>query len=218
MYMTPLSSSEIEAYNASSNTAKNGMDPEASQDRFLKLLVAQLNNQDPMNPMDNAQMTTQMAQINTVSGIQEMNKTLKGMADQFTAAQSMQGVSLAGHDVLVAGNTLTVNDGKAQGSFDLSGLATSVKVDVLGKAGEVLATVPLGAMSAGRQSFTWEAGTVDPAKVAAFRVNAVQGDTSVPATPLAQVRVRSVSFLDGAMKLHTSDGKSVGYADVKAFM
>ena len=54
---------------------------QASQDRFLKLLVAQLNNQDPLNPMDNAQMTTQMAQINTVSGIQELNATLKGMAD-----------------------------------------------------------------------------------------------------------------------------------------
>lgn len=218
MYMTALSSSEIEAYNATSNTAKNGMDPAESQDRFLKLLVAQLNNQDPMNPMDNAQMTTQMAQINTVSGIQEMNKTLKGMAEQFTASQSMQGVSLAGHDVLVAGNSLTVTDGKAQGSFDLSSSATSVKVDVLGKTGEVLATVPLGAMSAGRQSFTWEAGTVDPAKVAGYKVNASMGDKSVPVTAYAQVKVQSVSFVDGAMRLNTSDGKSVGYADVKAFM
>jgi flagellar basal-body rod modification protein FlgD len=49
-------------------------DPQAMQDRFLKLLVAQINNQDPLNPMDNAQMTTQMAQINTVSGIQQLNR------------------------------------------------------------------------------------------------------------------------------------------------
>ncbi|HPW83568.1 MAG TPA: flagellar hook capping FlgD N-terminal domain-containing protein, partial [Rhodoferax sp.] len=48
-------------------TAEVKSDAEKSQDRFLKLLVAQLNNQDPMNPMDNAQMTSQMAQINTVS-------------------------------------------------------------------------------------------------------------------------------------------------------
>ena len=218
MYMTPLTSSEIEAYNASSNTAKNGMDPAESQDRFLKLLVAQLNNQDPMNPMDNAQMTTQMAQINTVSGIQEMNKTLKGMAEQFTSSQNMQGVSLAGHDVLVEGNSLAVTDGKAQGTFDLSASATSVNVDVLGKNGEVLATVPLGAMSAGRQTFTWVPGSVDPTKVVGYKVNASMADKSVPATTYAQVKVQSVSFVGGAMRLQTSDGKSVAYTDVKAFM
>ncbi|MBX9833033.1 MAG: flagellar hook assembly protein FlgD, partial [Burkholderiaceae bacterium] len=49
---------------------------EGAQDRFLKLLVAQLNNQDPMNPLDNAQMTSQIAQINTVTGIQQLNETV----------------------------------------------------------------------------------------------------------------------------------------------
>ena len=53
------------------------------QDRFLKLLVAQLNNQDPMNPMDNAQMTSQMAQINTVTGIQKMQQSIDLMTSQF---------------------------------------------------------------------------------------------------------------------------------------
>ena len=75
-----------------------------SQDRFLKLLVAQLNNQDPMNPMDNAQMTSQMAQINTVSGIQELNATMKSMATQFQSCV-MQGASMIGHDVLLKSNT-----------------------------------------------------------------------------------------------------------------
>ena len=55
-------------------------DPAAAQDRFLKLLVAQLNNQDPMNPLDNAQMTSQMAQINTVTGIQQLNQTMASKA------------------------------------------------------------------------------------------------------------------------------------------
>lgn len=59
----------------STNTKANANDPAAAQDRFLKLLVAQLNNQDPMNPLDNAQMTSQIAQINTVTGIQQLNQT-----------------------------------------------------------------------------------------------------------------------------------------------
>ncbi|MFM8767622.1 MAG: flagellar hook assembly protein FlgD, partial [Rubrivivax sp.] len=77
---------------------------EESGDRFLKLLVTQLKNQDPMNPMDNAQLTTQMAQINTVSGIQQLNETIKGMATQFGAMQVLQGAAMVGRDVLTEGN------------------------------------------------------------------------------------------------------------------
>ncbi|MEG0141807.1 MAG: flagellar hook capping FlgD N-terminal domain-containing protein, partial [Comamonas sp.] len=62
------------------NTKSSVTDPNEAQDRFLKLLVAQLNNQDPMNPMDNAQMTSQMAQINTVTGIQQLNQTMQSMS------------------------------------------------------------------------------------------------------------------------------------------
>lgn len=80
---------------ASSNSTAANMDPAQSQDRFLKLLVAQLNNQDPMNPMDNAQMTTQLAQINTVSGIQQLNQTVTSMVNQFSALQMLQGANCA---------------------------------------------------------------------------------------------------------------------------
>ena len=89
-------------------------------DRFLKLLVAQINSQDPLNPMDNAQMTTQMAQINTVTGIQQVNQTLKSLMDQFSAVQTIQGASLVGRQIVTQGNSLSVKDGVAQGSFSLS--------------------------------------------------------------------------------------------------
>ncbi|HEX5390748.1 MAG TPA: flagellar hook capping FlgD N-terminal domain-containing protein, partial [Burkholderiaceae bacterium] len=70
MFMSPLSTSEIDAYNAKGGANAASSDPQAAQDKFLKLMVAQLANQDPLNPMDNAELTSQMAQINTVSGIQ----------------------------------------------------------------------------------------------------------------------------------------------------
>src|SRR3990167_8514165 len=70
-----------------------------AQDRFLKLLVAQLKNQDPLNPMDNAQITTQMAQISTVSGIDKLNSTLQSMAAAFNAGQSLQATAMIGHGV-----------------------------------------------------------------------------------------------------------------------
>src|SRR5690606_38631244 len=113
-----------------SSTAKSATTAtgaEATQDRFLKLLVAQLNNQDPMNPMDNAQMTTQMTQINTVAGIESLNATLKGMATQFSAMQTLQGTSLIGREALVAGNTFGFDGAYGKAAFRLDAAAQSVQ-------------------------------------------------------------------------------------------
>ena len=103
MFSAPLDLSGL-GNTPGSSTAKSATsatNAEATQDRFLKLLVAQLNNQDPMNPMDNAQMTTQMTQINTVAGIESLNATLKGMAAQYSSMQTMQGITLIGREALV---------------------------------------------------------------------------------------------------------------------
>ena len=62
-------------------------------DRFLKLLVAQMQNQDPLNPMDNAQVTSQMAQINTVTGIEKLNTTVSGLNGQLVQLQALQGAT-----------------------------------------------------------------------------------------------------------------------------
>jgi flagellar basal-body rod modification protein FlgD len=64
-------------------------DAAATADRFLKLLVAQMQNQDPLNPMDNAQVTSQMAQINTVNGIERLNTTVQGLSGQFVQMQAL---------------------------------------------------------------------------------------------------------------------------------
>lgn len=165
---------------------------DAQQDRFLKLLVAQLNNQDPMNPMDNAQMTSQMAQINTVSGIQQLNETMKSMASQFTAMQSLQGMALIGHDVLVKSNTLTVEGGKAKGSVELTGKADNVKVDILSPGGQVLGTINMGAQGAGRHAFEWDASGYAGTGSPTFKVTATLGGKAVTTTALAQDKVVSI--------------------------
>src|SRR3954467_11497534 len=91
---------------SASSTAQAAQD---AADRFLKLLVAQMQNQDPLNPMDNAQVTSQMAQINTATGIDKLNATAQGLSAQFIQLQAMQGASLVGRDVIVAGNKLSID-------------------------------------------------------------------------------------------------------------
>ncbi len=201
-----------------STSASNAMDPEASQDRFLKLLVAQLDNQDPLNPMDNAQMTTQMAQINTVSGIQELNATLKGMAEQYSAMQSLQGTSLIGREALVAGNKLSFDGDTAKGAIALDGAASQVTVDIMGTNGTLIDSVDMGALGAGQHAFDWNAAGVNPASVGSFQVRATSNGAAVTATPLMRLGVTSVGLSSGAMTLQLQDGSTLAYDKVKAFM
>src|SRR3982751_1840811 len=100
--------SATDATAAASSLTASTSDAKATSERFLKLLVAQMQNQDPLSPMDNAQVTSQMAQINTVSGIEKLNSTVAALSSQFTQLQAIQGVSLVGHDVVVPGNALQI--------------------------------------------------------------------------------------------------------------
>ncbi len=180
--------------------------------------MAQINSQDPLNPMDNAQMTTQMAQINTVSGIQQLNATLKGMSEQYSAMQGLQGTSLIGRQALVEGNKFTFDGDQASGAMALSGPASAVAVDVMGTNGALLDTVNLGALPSGQHAFSWNAKGVDPASVAGFSVRATAGGQPVTATPLTSATVTAVSFSGGAMSLQLQDGRTMGYDKVRAFM
>lgn len=167
-------------------------DANASQDRFLKLLVAQLNNQDPMNPMDNAQMTSQMAQINTVSGIQQLNETMKSMASQFTSMQVLQGTAMIGHDVLIESNTLSVNGGVAKGSLELAGNADKVTVEIRSPGGDLLGTMNLGAKTAGRHSFEWDASSYKGTGNPTFKITATSGNNAITSTALARDTVVAI--------------------------
>lgn len=218
MFMTPLSTSEIDAYNAKGGAQADSTDPQAAQDRFLKLFIAQLNNQDPMNPLDNAQMTTQMAQINTVTGIQQVNQTLKSLAEQFSLAQGLQGASLVGRQVIVQGNALTTDATSATGSFTLSQSADSVRVDVLSTTGELLGSVNMGGKAAGMHSFSWDLGGIDPARVGSMQINATSGGQAVTAVPLSRQRVESVAMVDGSLRARTASGLTLDYSQILAFL
>lgn len=196
----------------------NATSGEAAQDRFLKLLVAQLNNQDPLNPMDNAQMTTQMTQISTVSGIEQLNATLKSMSDQYSAMQAMQGASLIGHQAVIDGNRLYFDGNTAQGAIELGAAAGKVSVDILGTNGAVIDTVDLGALGAGQHPFAWDATGVDASTVKGFAIRATDNGKAITATPKSLVPVTAVSRQDGAMRLQLADGQRLAYDDVDAFM
>lgn len=189
----------------------------ASADRFLKLLVAQMQNQDPMNPMENAEITTQMAQINTVSGIETLNATVQGLNAQFLQMQALQGASLVGRDVTVAGNAVSFNDdGSGVGGFELAGAADQVKVEVLDASGRVVDTLQLGALESGRHAFAWAPKAAAEGNHS-FRVTATAGAANVPASTLMRDRVEAVNTSGDTLTLELARSGSVPYSAVKAF-
>ncbi len=199
---------------SSSGTA-SAEDP-GSQDRFLKLLITQIQNQDPLSPMDNAQVTSQIAQINTVSGIQQLNTTVQGLAGQFTQLQALQSASLVGRDVVVPGNVLDIASGVGQGGFELSGPADAVKVDVLSPSGQVVDSMALGALGSGSHSFNWPAGTATNDSGLKFRVTATSGTVSSAPTLLMRDRVNAINTSGNALSLELQNAGSVPYSSVRA--
>ena len=179
---------------------------EDTQDRFLKLLVTQLKNQDPLNPMDNSEMTSQLAQMSTVSGIEKLNTTLSSLVDSVGTSQSMQAAAMIGKNVLVSGNQLALANGAAYGGVGLSGAADQVTLKIVDKSGAVVQTTQLGAREAGVFNIAWD-GMTDAETQAAdgnytFSVEAVRGGEKVAAEALqfgtvsALVRSSSGFLLD----------------------
>jgi flagellar basal-body rod modification protein FlgD len=193
-------------------------DSEVSQDRFLKLLVAQLNNQDPMNPMDNAQTTSQMAQINTVSGIQTLNESVKSLTSQFTSMQMLQGTQMVGRDVLLQSNTLSVENGQAKGAIDLSGRSDAVTINIQTAGGQTIDSINLGAMEAGRHEFSWDASAYPSNSKPNFTVASTLSGQEVSNTTFARDKVASVGLDNGSMTVQLQGRSPVSYSDIKAIL
>lgn len=170
--------------------ATSGLEtPDGAAERFLTLLVTQLRNQDPLNPLDNAQITSQLAQLSTVSGINKLNDTLSSLSASMDAREYLQSASLVGRTVITTGNKVTLADGKATGAFELASSADSVTVAIADAAGKELRRIELGAAPSGVTSFSWDGldGTGAAVKGGTYTISvtASSGGKSVAATPLA---------------------------------
>lgn len=192
--------------------------PNEASDRFLKLLVTQMQNQDPLNPMDNAEVTSQMAQINTVTGIDKLNTTVAGLGNSLAQMQMLQGASLVGRAVLLEGNDLAMNTetGRAGGGYELAANATNVSIEIINAGGVVVDTVKQTNLNAGRQGFEWTPPEGMSTHGMRFKVTAGSGNTAVTATPLTTALVQAVNTSNGTLTLELSNGSSTAYSQVKA--
>lgn len=202
---------------SATNSSKSGT--QETQDRFLSLLVAQLKNQDPLNPLDNAQVTSQLAQLSTVQGIEKMNSSLQALATSMGTSQMSQAASLIGRGVLVPGDTVSPAELQDVIGFDLSSAADRVSVSIHDAAGGLVRKLDLGSRDAGVNVLAWDGltdkGEAAPAGEYNFTIDAVQGGQAVFNTTLNLGMVNSVSQDSQGVQLNLASNKSVGYAEVR---
>lgn len=168
---------------------------------FMTLLVAQLQNQDPLKPLENTELTSQLAQINTVSGIEELNRTLQDIDSQINAGQQLQASMLIGRGVMVPGNTVLVGDQGVTTPFgiELTEAAESVTVEIVSEAGEVVRSLELGPIEAGLRTLNWDgqltSGAPAPQGAYELRVTARgTGTRTLPTELTAFALVNGVSI------------------------
>ncbi|WP_202112868.1 flagellar hook assembly protein FlgD [Gilliamella sp. Lep-s21] len=200
-------SSGVKNLQAKQKNTSDGNSSKELQDNFLTLLIAQMKNQDPTNPMDNSQLTSQLAQINTLAGIERLNTSLGIVSGQIDDSLSVNASNMIGKGVMVPGNKILVATSDPNGintfddtkpdketittpfGFELMRDADSVVITIQDEKGNVVREVDLGAIPAGVSSFTWDGilndGTIAPDGSYTFSVNATNDGQKVFSTPLS---------------------------------
>jgi flagellar basal-body rod modification protein FlgD len=194
---------------------------ELGQEDFLKLMIAQFRNQDPFKPMEDGQFLGQLAQFGTVSGLEELNRSFGQLADSLVSNQALQASSLVGRDVVVPASTAAFRgDGRVEGAVDLRSPATSVRVQIMNGAGQLVRQIELGPQSAGNVAFRW-GGETDagvPATPGVYRISAqavVNGQVQA-AESLIRAEVQSVSIGDRGLVLRLPGIGDVAFSDVRS--
>ncbi len=190
----------------SAATVQSAAKQTLGQDDFLKLMTAQLKNQDPFDPVDNTQMVAQMAQFSSLAGISEMNGTLKGIADKLGSTTAAEALGYAGRTVLVEGATAYGRaSGGIAGAVELDADATDVTLQIAAADGTVLDTLSLGATAKGTATFDWDGKTAggEDAGGGPFTITAFARSGVAPVTSRALVwaPVQSVSTTTGVAVL-----------------
>lgn len=221
--MTQISPEMLERLGLSRQQQKpeEGEMDRLGQSDFLKLMTTQLENQDPMEPMENGEFIGQMAQFSTVTGIEELSKSFEQLAQSMGQNQTLQAASLVGKDVLVPVEFGELGpDGMVNGAVDLEQSTEELQVDVYSPNGERIRRMNLGAAGSGLQEFSWDGmrddGTFAPPGVYEFKATARSGTESEAVDTFLDARVDSVAVdEDSGLALTVQGLGEISFSDVR---
>jgi flagellar basal-body rod modification protein FlgD len=168
---------------------------------FLKLMVTQLNNQDPFKPMENGDFLGQIAQFGSVTGLEKLNQNFESLAASITSGQALQAGGLVGREVLVPVEAGYLVPGQPiRGRVEIDQNSPQVKARITDIAGQLVRELPLGPATPGNLDFSWdgldEVGGYAPPGIYNVNIEAVYGDQTVDLQTQLFSRVESVNLSD----------------------
>ncbi len=130
---------------------------ELGKTAFLELMIAQLNNQSPLDPQDNSEWVAQLAQFSSVESLENLNTTVDSIAGNYRSSQALQASAMVGRDVLVATDGAYLPPGgQVLGVAELPAGTSEVAVSVFNSAGELVRKQSLGSKGAGDLPISWD--------------------------------------------------------------
>ena len=220
--MSSMNGAKVPAGSASATSAAaaaaSANSTQGIKDNFMKMLVAQMQYQDPTQPVDSAQMTSQLAQLSSVDGINKLNDSMASMVSSLQSSQAYQASTMIGHTVMVSGSSLQLTKGQGSFSVQLPSSADKVSVNVLNASGQTVKTINLGSQSSGTNPVAWNGkdvgGNTLPDGAYTLQVMASSGGKPISASAATYATVNSVSNIGGSVVLNLNNNTSVGAANV----
>ncbi len=214
--------SQASANDQALSAALNGKQA-LTQGDFLKLLVTQVQNQDPTKPMDSTQFVSQLAQFSSLAGITSLNTTMTGVSNSMQTSQLLQGTALVGQDVLAPGSVADLTSTTPlMGAVTLPASSNGVTVKIADTSGNVVQSINLGSQQAGNVSFSWDGMQANgkTAPVGTYQISAsyLQNNQPVNATTLVAARVNSVALGSSGLSLELQNIGTMNLSQVSMIL
>jgi flagellar basal-body rod modification protein FlgD len=183
------------------------------KDAFMQMLIAQLKNQDPLNPMDGTEFAVQLAQFTSLEKLTNLNETMKVLPEYLSSFANAQMVNMIGNEAVAKGNVIDVNSTSAKVTYRLPSAVSSATIKIYNPSGMLVDTLKVGSQEAGVNSMTWNCGNIAPGSYT-YDISAVdQNGKAIAVDTLLQGMVTGASFKNGSAYL-TIHGREVAFADV----
>lgn len=148
--------------NVNMNQLSSPITKNLGQQDFLRLMVAQIQNQDPMQPQVNGEFLSQLAQFSTNDGVSKMQESMQQMANSLQSNQALQASALVGRNVLVNSDSIKLDkEGEVKTAIDIPTGASNLSAYIYGETGELIKTMPLGQQEPGFFQFAWDGTSQD---------------------------------------------------------
>jgi flagellar basal-body rod modification protein FlgD len=203
---------DLTSSTTSSTTAKTKSNA-LGQDDFMTMLLAELKNQDPLNPMEGKDFAAQLAQFSSLQQLSNLNTTMSTLPTYLQAFSNAQMAGLIGNEAIADGDTITVSGSSTNISFSLPSDIASGTLKIYDENGSQVGSTDLGSLNSGINTITWNTSSVSPGDYT-FEISAAdKSGKAVTATTLISGTVTGVTFKDDTAYL-TINGQEVAFSNV----